>query len=123
DCTTASVVTVDDTNDRGQYSSLALDSSDFPVISYYDAGGQLMLAHCADGDCAGPATITTVNTGEGGDIGQYSTLALDQAGLPIIGYYNATEDATKMIHCDDADCAGGPTSVLVGAGGTSLSMA
>ena len=124
DCTTASVVTVDDINDRGQYSSLALDSADLPVISYYDAGGHLMLAHCADADCAGPATITTVNTGEGGDIGRYSTLALDQSGLPIIGYYNATADAAKMIHCDDADCAGGATSILIAAGGgTSLSMA
>ena len=123
ECVSASVVTVDDTNDRGQYSSLALDSSDFPVISYYDAGGHLMLAHCGDTECAGSATITTINTGEGGDVGQYSTLALDQSGLPIIGYYNATADAAKMIHCDDADCAGGATSVLVGAGGASLSMA
>ena len=124
ECATASVVTVDDNNDRGQYSSLALDSSDFLVISYYDTSGQLMLAHCADAACATSPTINAVNTGEGGDIGQFSTLALDQSGLPIVGYYNATENAAKMIHCDDADCAGGATSILVGAGGgTSLSMA
>jgi hypothetical protein len=124
DCATASAMTVDDNNDRGQYSSLALDSSGFPVISYYDASGQLMLAHCGDVDCASSATINEVNTGEGGDIGQFSTLALDQSGLPIIGYYNATQDAAKMVRCGDADCAGGATSVLVGAGGgTSLSMA
>jgi hypothetical protein len=123
ECITASVVTVDGNNDRGQYSSLALDSSDFPVISYYDASGQLMVAHCGDVDCSGSPTINAVSTGEGGDIGQYSALALDQAGLPIIGYYNATEDAAKMVHCGDADCADGVTSVLVGTGGTSLSMA
>ena len=125
DCTTASAVTVDGNNNRGQYSSLALDGAGFPVISYYDTSGHLMLAHCADADCASPPKVGQISTSEGGnDIGQYSSLALDQLGFPIVGYYNATQNAAKMVHCNNADCTGGATSVLVANGGGSyLSMA
>ena len=128
-CAGATVTTVDATNDRGQYSSLALDVNHFPVISYYDIGGQLILAHCADVDCAA-ATIGAIATGEGGeDVGQYSALALDQTtGFPIVGYYNATQGDAKMVRCDNADCTGGQTSVVVDDGaandvGSFLSMA
>jgi len=125
DCTDqASVATVDSgPNDRGQFSSLALDA-DIPVISYYDATDQkLVLAHCTDPDCTDPATITEVDTGEGADdVGQFSSLALN--GSPIIAYYNATADELKLMYCGDMDCTNVSSVATVDIGaGRDLSMA
>jgi hypothetical protein len=126
DCAGASISTVDDQNDRGQYSSLALDTHGNPVISYYDATShQLVLAHCNDVDCVGgdDAPATPVDTGEAGNVGQYSSLALAGDGSPVIAYYNATDKDLKLVHCGDQDCSSSESSVLVAANaGVSLSM-
>lgn len=126
------VSTVDDTGDRGQYTSLALDATGNPVISYYDAtGGRLMLAHCNDGNCEGgnDAPPGPVNTSEAADIvGQYSSLALDLFDqLPTIAYYNATDGDVRLVHCSNAACTGVQSGPMIdgatGDVGAHLSMA
>ena len=127
-----SVNTVDATSDRGQFSSLALDESGNPVISYYDAtSGKVLLAHCNDRYCAGgdDAPAGTINTGDGtNDVGQYSSLALhlfDQR--PVIAYYNVTDGDVKLVHCSNDACTGAQSSVVVDGAtedvGADLSMA
>lgn len=113
------------TNDRGQYSSLALDQLGQPVISYYDATShRLLLTHCNDVDCAGGDDPNgVVNTGDtfGDDVGQYSSMALDVFdGFPTIAYYNATALDLKLVHCTNGDCTGPQTSVLVDGAGTNV---
>ena len=115
---------VDSTDDRGQYSSLALGQNGLPSISYYDATThKLLLAHCNDADCAGgdDAPLGVVFTGEGADdVGQFSSMSLDLfgVGFPTIAYYNASAGDLKLVHCTNGDCTGPQTSVLVdGAGG------
>jgi hypothetical protein len=129
DCANAddTINVVDATDNTGLYTSLALDSSDDPVISYYNlTDTNLMVADCNDSDCSGgdDAPSGPVATGEAGDIGQYSSLALDLFDEnPTIAYYNATAGDLKLIHCDSEDCTGGQTSVLVDdVAGISLSM-
>src|SRR3989338_4772390 len=108
DCAGANetITTVDSTGDVGQYTSLVLDSSGFPIISYYDATNfDLKVMHCNDANCAGAnETITTVDST--GDVGQYTSLVLDSSGFPIISYYDATNFDLKVMHCNDANCAG-----------------
>ena len=122
---------VDPTSDRGTFSSLALNSLGYPVISYYDAtSNRLLLTHCNDTDCANgdDAPGGVVLTGEGtDDVGQYSSMTLDLFDqLPTIAYYNATQADLKLVHCTNEDCSGAQTSVLVDGAGTlvgeSLSM-
>jgi hypothetical protein len=126
DCAGASISTVDDTNDRGQYSSLALDTNGYPVISYYDATNhKLVLTHCNDVDCADGDDIPAgpVDTGDAGNVGQYSSLALDTTGNPVVAYYDATAVALKLVHCSDDACTSTESGVLVAANaGVSLSM-
>ncbi len=100
----------------GSYTSLRLDATGLPVISYYDeTNGALKVAHCSDADCAGPAAINTVD--DSANVGQYTSLALDQAGNPVVSYYDADAGDLKVAVCSDANCAGETvTSVSTGEG-------
>ncbi|WKZ81701.1 MAG: cell wall-binding repeat-containing protein [Acidimicrobiia bacterium] len=86
-CTTSVRTAVDPGNLVGTYTSLVLDVADNPVISYYDeANGDLKLAHCRNPACTSGTVIVTVPSL--GDVGKYSSLALDPAGNPVIAYYD-----------------------------------
>ncbi len=100
-------VTVDASGDTGRFPSLVLDAVGNPVISYHDStNGHLRLVHCNDPTCVGgddvPVTVdATVSTG------QFSTLALDAVGNPVISYYDTTFGHLRLVHCNDPACVGG----------------
>ena len=84
------------------YSSLALDSNGYPVMTYYDLGdSDLILAVCSDPTCSGSITINTVDAL--GDVGQYNDLKLTASNLPVISYYD-TSNSLKLALCGDALC-------------------
>jgi hypothetical protein len=99
------------TNDDGEYSSLALDASGNPVISFYDTvDTTLKLVHCNNADCSGVQTIQTPDPSLN-DIGSYTSLALDGNGLPIISYYDATSHSIAVAHCNFSDCGGNQVQI------------
>lgn len=104
--------TVDSTGDVGKYTSIVLDAGGFPVISYYDVTNtSLKVAHCNDASCAGnDESINTVDNAA--DVGQFTSIALDANGFPVISYYDATGANLKVAHCNDANCAAGGDSVV-----------
>ncbi len=113
-----SIVTVDSVGSVGPFTSLALDPSGDPVASYYDATNHdLKLVHCDDPDCSGDDE-SVVAVDSAGDVGSYTSLDLDAVGNPVVSYFDATAGDLKVVHCNDADCAGAdePIFAVDGAG-------
>jgi hypothetical protein len=110
------VQTVDGTALQGQYTSLALNSSGNPVISYYDVGDQdLKLVRCGNATCSSGNTIQIVESV--GNTGKYTALALDSTGNPIIAYQDSNSDL-KLVRCGNTTCSAGNTFQTLDGTGT-----
>ena len=114
-CSSSTIRTVDSglKFGSGSYTSLALTTAGFPVISYYDADDDLKLAVCADATCSS-STIRTVDSA--GNVGSYTSLALTTAGNPVISYQDATNDDLKLAVCADATCSSSTIRTVDSAG-------
>lgn len=98
------ITTVDSIGDVGTYTSLALNASGFPVISYYDfTNNDLKVAVCGNTTCSAGNTITTVDST--GDVGLYTSLTLNNNDFPIISYYDFTNNDLKVVICGNVTCS------------------
>jgi hypothetical protein len=110
------IATVDSLGDVGFQSSLGLDASGLPVISYLEGAqeveggsdGNLKVAHCGVPSCFSGNSIVTVDTA--GDTGYYNSLTLDANGYPVVSYH-ANGDL-RLLHCNDPNCVGGDDSIM-----------
>jgi len=110
-CSAGNSITSPDTNYAGAFTSLALDSVGRPVVSYQGYGA-LMVLHCGNANCTAGNSITSPDM-SGQDVGRWTSLALDGSGNPVISYYDATAQKLKVMHCNDAYCAGNNESIAV----------
>ena len=94
------ITTVDSTGNAGVDSSLALDGSGNPRISYYRVDtGDLKYAWC-DVNCANTGNWGAEAVDSAGDVGEYTSLALDAGGNPRISYYAFATGSLKYAWCD-----------------------
>jgi hypothetical protein len=116
-CTGSATITiVDSVGFVGLYTSIAIGSDGLPAVSYYDGtNGSLKVAKCANAACTGSATITTVDIG--GDVGQYTSIAIGTDGLPVVSYYDFSNGRLKVAKCVNAACTGSATITTVDSGG------
>jgi LPXTG-site transpeptidase (sortase) family protein len=97
------LTTVDSLGDVGRSTSLVLNSSGFPVISYYDAtNDDLKVAVCGNATCTANNIITTVDSS--GDMGRHTSLVLNSSGFPVIAYHDTTNRDLKVAVCGNATC-------------------
>lgn len=119
DCTgnDETITTVDSGggNDVGQYTSIAIGADDLPIISYYDATlGALKVAHCNDAACSGTnEALTVVDSGNGNDVGHFTSIAIGNDDLPVISYWDATAGSLKVAHCNDFACTQGDETITI----------
>jgi hypothetical protein len=99
--------------DFGQYTSLAIGSDGFPVISYYDVTNHdLRVFHCHALDCSGSADDNVIAST--GDQGKYSSLKIQPDGLPIIAYEDVTNTRLRITKCGDTSCSTNNTATVSG---------
>ena len=100
--------------------SLKLDASGFPVVAVFNgvennqSTGDLFILHCNDANCAGADESLTQSPDSAADIvGSFNSLALDASGFPTVSYRDLGNFRLKLMHCNDANCAGGDESVTI----------
>ncbi len=91
--------------------SIVIGADGLPVVSYYAlTGDQVRVAHCDDLVC-GSSTITVVESGLT-YYGVTTSISVAGDGMPIFSYYDSTNYALKIAHCENMACTGVTTSVL-----------
>lgn len=100
----------------GRYSSMALDASGFPVISYKGANPDVLkLMHCNDANCDpspgppgnGPESIQSFELFSRGSTSLRLDTAVGREGFPVI----AVGNPIQIVHCNDVNCADGGESI------------
>lgn len=102
-CTSPTISTIDNSDDLvGLNTSIAVNSSNIPIISYHDATNtSLKLAICNNTACTSPNITTLDSTGI---VGEESSLAITSDNKPIISYFDGTNSDLKLAICNNATC-------------------
>lgn len=106
-CSSGNTVrTLDTPSLVGLHTSLQLDASGNPVISYFDITNRdLKIVVCGDATCASNNVIQTLDST--GVVGQSTSLQLNASGNPVISYEDRTGQVLKLIVCGDPTCSSG----------------
>ena len=86
---------IDETEDVGKYSSLALESKIIPHIAYYDQTNR-DLKYTVYNGWEWNTTVVDSNN----DVGMYASMVLDSDALPHIAYQNTSSFDLKYAHFD-----------------------
>jgi hypothetical protein len=90
---------VDAAGSVGLYTSLAVDASGRLHVSYYDGtNADLKYATCA-ADCALTANWQAATVDAAGNVGFYTSLAVDAGGRLHVSYYDGTNGELKYATC------------------------
>ena len=112
-CTTYVTRIVDgsgSTAEIGRYTSLALTSTNIPIISYTNGtSGDLKLAICNNPTCTAPIIRTVDSTN---DVGTYNSLAITSSGIPVISYHDITTLDLKLAVCSNPTCTSASTQTI-----------
>jgi hypothetical protein len=95
-------VTLDVADSFEAHTSLELDGSGRPVVSYF-GGDTIRVLRCSDEDCRGSVSIASIDSDSRG---RFGSLALDSEGLPVVSYYEEPRGNLRVARCGDTSCGG-----------------
>ena len=109
-------LSIDGSNDVGQFTSIAFDRDNNAWVSYYDVSASaLKVAQyvVSSGNCPSSTAwnCTTVDNNIGGttDTGQYTSIVFDSSGNPWVSYYDSTAANLALKVASKGGTTGGST--------------
>ena len=97
--------TVDASANVGAFTSIAMGADGLPVVSYRDLTNQaLKFVRCGNVACSSGNQITTVDAGNGTSVGNNSSVAVPDDGLPVISHRDQSNNTIKIVKCSNAAC-------------------
>lgn len=112
-----SSIVVDSSGDVGQHTSLALDDNGNPRVTYIDTSDKDLKFSTCDATCSNPSNWTSITVDSADDVGQYTSLTLDD-GKPRLAYYEEGAKDLKYALCDaSCDQAGNWTTIMIDSSG------
>ncbi len=111
-CSLGTASTLDDpVNAVGSFSSIAIGSDGYPVISYWDnAVFALKLYKCDNAACSSGTARTLEDVVNG--VGMYTSIDIGSDGYPVISYQDVSANALKFYKCDNIACSSGTARTL-----------
>lgn len=97
-------ITVDNDDNTGQMSSIAIGSDGKPIISYVEVDGStfLRIGHCAYYTCDG---FDHIEKNYISGTGVNTSIAIGLDGKPVVSHYNQTNKTLNVAHCHTVDCS------------------
>ncbi|MDX1995894.1 MAG: Calx-beta domain-containing protein, partial [bacterium] len=114
-CSTGNVIRTIDAGgvgnaDVGEYNALQLRGGEIPVIAYRDTtNSALKVAVCADATCSTGTSVRTVDNAP--QVGEFTSMALNASGFPVISYYDNLNDDLELAVCDTQLCGASTATV------------
>jgi hypothetical protein len=107
-CTSAATsATLDSDGWVGDFSSLAIGTDGFPVVSYRDGtSGDLKVLHCGNASCSAGNDLTPVDTAAD-PLGYDTSIAIGADGFPVVSYFDGATNDLKFLQCGNAACTAG----------------
>jgi hypothetical protein len=65
-----------------------------------------------------PTANTATIVDSAGGFGEYTPITIGADGLPVVSYFDDTNDDLKVLHCGNAACSSGNTSTIVDSAGS-----
>jgi hypothetical protein len=98
-----------DAGDRGMYTSLAMSPDGTPWAAYYDVGAHNLRYARRVATPSGYLWLNGIaDSGEGypQNAGLFTSIAFNDAGLPVIAHYDQTKHALRIAHFDGSSFSG-----------------
>ncbi len=111
-CSSGNTITTIDNDSIVSFSptTIVVPPDGLPVIAYhkYSSAFDLKVAKCTLADCS---TSTTEILDTPNNVGLYSSLTIGIDGLPIVSYYDDSNDNLMIAKCGDATCTNASATI------------